>query len=52
MKHGVTREECVKRASESFLSRVFGGDEAPMLATLVRNADLSPSEIQRLTCER
>lgn len=44
----VSREACVERASESFLSRVFHGDEAPMIARLVRDADLSESDIERL----
>lgn len=44
----LSRDECIESASESFLSRVFGGEEAPMIAHLVRNADLSPGEIQRL----
>ena len=44
----VSRDECVERESESFLSRVFAGEEAPMIAHLVRSADLSAAEIQRL----
>jgi BlaI family penicillinase repressor len=42
------REECVRRASESFLERVFGGDAAPMLAHFVRNARLSRADIAEL----
>ena len=44
----VAREECARRESQSFLERVFGGQAAPMLAHLVRDADLSPQEIGQL----
>jgi len=32
---GVRREDCVRRASQSFAERVFGGEAAPMLLHLV-----------------
>ncbi len=44
----VSREECVDAASDSFRARVFGGEEAPMITHLVRNADLSPDAIRKL----
>ncbi|MGW8251564.1 MAG: preprotein translocase subunit SecA, partial [Anaerolineales bacterium] len=41
----VTREECVREASRSFLERVFGGAVRPALLTFVRESDLSPREV-------
>ncbi|MGA2232741.1 MAG: BlaI/MecI/CopY family transcriptional regulator [Tepidisphaeraceae bacterium] len=45
----VTRESCVRTESRSFLSRVFGDEVGPMLTQFVRQADLSPKEIEELT---
>ncbi len=44
----VTREDCVRRESESFLDRVVGRAPAVSLLHLVRKADLSPKDIQEL----
>lgn len=44
----VAREDCVRRASQSFLERVFSGEAAPMLAHLVRHSRLSAAEIAEL----
>jgi BlaI family penicillinase repressor len=48
----LTREECVRAASRSFLERVFGGAVSPMLATFVREGlragKLSEEEIAEL----
>jgi BlaI family penicillinase repressor len=42
------REQCLRRATQSFLDRVFGGETAPMLAYFVQNGRLSPEEITEL----
>jgi BlaI family penicillinase repressor len=39
---------CVRRASQGFLKRVFGGEPASMLMHLVQNTDLSAEEIAQL----
>jgi BlaI family penicillinase repressor len=44
----VDREECVRRESESFLERVFGGATNPLLVHFVRRAELSPDEVREL----
>jgi BlaI family penicillinase repressor len=44
----VRRGDCVRRASRSFLQRVFGGEAAPMLAHFVRSTRLTPDEIAEL----
>jgi BlaI family penicillinase repressor len=44
----VTRDECVRRESRTFLSRVFGGEAGSMLAHFVDEAPLTPEEIRRL----
>ncbi|KAA5539468.1 BlaI/MecI/CopY family transcriptional regulator [Roseiconus nitratireducens] len=44
----VRRSDCVRRASRSFLERVFGGDAAPALLHLVRTSKLSDSELAEL----
>jgi BlaI family penicillinase repressor len=44
----VTQDECMKRESRSFLTRVFGGDEGAMLVHFVKNTKLSPQEIAQL----
>jgi BlaI family penicillinase repressor len=42
------RAECVSKASENFLKRVFDGALRPMLAHFVENRKLSASEIREL----
>lgn len=42
------RSDCVKRASRSFLERVFGGESAPLLAHFLRNSKLTANEISDL----
>ncbi|HVA45416.1 MAG TPA: BlaI/MecI/CopY family transcriptional regulator [Pirellulales bacterium] len=44
----VRRSDCVKKASRSFLRRVFGGESAPLLAHFLRTSKLSPDEIAQL----
>jgi BlaI family penicillinase repressor len=44
----VRREECIRKASQSFAERVFAGETAPMLLHLVRHARLSPDDIAEL----
>lgn len=44
----VREGECVDAASESFLSRVFGGSLKPMLAHFVERKKLSASEVREL----
>lgn len=40
----IRRDDCVRRASRSFLDRVCGGQAVPALMHLVRIAKLSPEE--------
>jgi BlaI family penicillinase repressor len=44
----VTREECVRSKSRSFLTRVFNGAVGPMLAHFVSESPLSGDEIKEL----
>jgi BlaI family penicillinase repressor len=44
----VGEKECVDAASESFLSRVFGGSLKPMLAHFVERKKLSAQEVKEL----
>ena len=44
----VSRQECVRRESQSFLHRVFEGAAGPMLVHFVRNARLSDSDVETL----
>ena len=44
----VSREDCVRAESRSFVQRVFGGDVSPLLATFVRDGELSKAEIAEL----
>lgn len=44
----VRRADCVRRASRSFLERVFGGEAAPLLAHFVRNVQFTPQELAEL----
>jgi len=45
----VTKETCIRVESRSFAARVFGGATGPMLVQFVRQANLSPQEIEQLT---
>lgn len=44
----VDRESSVRRESRSFLERVFGGEPASMLISLVRQTELTSEQIQEL----
>jgi BlaI family transcriptional regulator, penicillinase repressor len=44
----VTREECVRQESRSFISRVFDGSVAPALLHFLQGARLSQDDIQKL----
>lgn len=44
----LTREQCVKHESESFLQRVFRGATGPLLVHFCERADLSDDEIDQL----
>jgi BlaI family penicillinase repressor len=44
----LSREQCVRRESESFLQRVFRGASGPLLAHFCEQADLSDDEIAEL----
>ena len=44
----VSREECTRKASRSFLDRVFGGNPRPALLHFVEESDLTPDEVKEL----
>ena len=44
----VSREQCVRVESQSFLERVFGGAAKPLLVQMVQDADLSREDITEL----
>jgi BlaI family transcriptional regulator, penicillinase repressor len=44
----VSRDECVRGESRSFLDRVFGGAAHPLLVQLAQETKLSPKEIAEL----
>jgi|SRR5579863_5821714 len=44
----ISREECVRSESRSFLDRVFGGALGPMLAHFVSETTLTADEIRQL----
>ena|SRR5688500_610487 len=44
----LTREQCVRAETRSFLSRVFAGAAGPMLVQFVRQAKLTPAEVAEL----
>jgi BlaI family penicillinase repressor len=44
----VSREDCVRSRSKSFVANVFGGAVGPMLAHFVSEAPLTPEEIREL----
>ncbi len=44
----VRRSACIRKASRSFLDRVFGGDATPALLHLVKTAKLSEDDLAQL----
>ena len=44
----VTRSRCVRAEGKSFLEKVFGGDAAELLVHFVRNANMTPGQIDEL----
>lgn len=44
----VKKEDCIRRESESFLDRVFGGDQLPMLSYFVNSGELTQEQISEL----
>jgi len=44
----VSREQCVRDETRSFLSRVFAGAPGPMLLQFVAQAKLTPDEVDAL----
>jgi BlaI family penicillinase repressor len=44
----VTMQSCVRKESQSFLERVFGGEPASMLVHLVKSTKLTAEQIQEL----
>lgn len=44
----VSREQCIREESRSFVSRVFAGDAGAMLVQFVQQARLSAEEIRQL----
>ena len=44
----VKRDQCVRAATRSFLSRVFAGAAGPMLIHFVTHTDLSAAEVEEL----
>jgi BlaI family penicillinase repressor len=44
----VSRDECIRQESQSFMDRVFGGEPVSMLLHLVQQVELSPAEIKKL----
>ena len=44
----VSREQCVRVESRSFLERVFGGAAKPLLVQMMHEADLSDEDIKEL----
>jgi BlaI family transcriptional regulator, penicillinase repressor len=51
----VSREQCVRVESRSFLERVFGGAAKPLLVQMVQDSDLSRediAELQRLLAKK
>jgi BlaI family penicillinase repressor len=44
----ISKEECVKEESQSFLDRIFSGQKAPMLVQFVKSTKLSREEIHEL----
>ena len=45
----VRQNDCVRRASRSFVERVFGGDSVPALLHFIQQAKLSPEEARTIS---
>ena len=45
---GISKEECVRQESESFLNRMFDGALMPMLTHLAKSRKLSSEDIEKL----
>ena len=43
----VTRKQCVRQESRSFMNKVFGGDVGALLVHFVQDADLNRDELER-----
>ncbi|SKC42312.1 BlaI/MecI/CopY family transcriptional regulator [Maledivibacter halophilus] len=46
----VTKDECVKAESKSFLKKVYGGALKPMIANFLEIQELSEKDIEELKC--
>ena len=44
----VSREECIRAESESFLERIFGGEAKPLLVHFAQNSNLSAKDVEEL----
>lgn len=44
----IAEKECIRQESRNFLDRVFRGEPASMVLTLVEQTELSPEQIRRL----
>jgi len=44
----ISREECVRHVSQSFLERIFAGATAPLLLHFVKNTPLTRKELAEL----
>ena len=44
----VRKADCIRRAAQSFLERVFDGEAVPLLAHFVRNVRFTPEELVAL----
>ena len=44
----VRQSDCIRRASRSFVDRVFSGEAAPALVHLVKTAKLTEAEVAEL----
>jgi len=44
----IRRHDCVRKASRSFIDRVFGGEAAPALLHFAKNAKLSAEDVTEL----
>ncbi len=44
----VNQQQCVKQEHRSFVQRVYGGTVTPMLAAFIEEAELSPTDIEKL----
>jgi BlaI family transcriptional regulator, penicillinase repressor len=44
----VKKKDCIKQESQSFMDRVFGGDQLPMLSYFVNSGNLTQEQISEL----